>query len=340
MITSKRPANATAANVAMAYSAVAMPTSGLNRTACHRTITAASNRRLRSSAHARALPPHRTTRRGTTRLILTLASFTMGRWMRPQIQHAEVDRATWGEPGAMRGELTPRTSGDKPDHCSGALWQDPFAILRSGTADNARQATDLAVGLANQAFAGTLTPRTPGGSIDRFLQEIAVLARQGGFLVGPVRASDDFALLQCEENNVVVTMCAIAEAAAHHGLAVLDPERQLLLDMAGALPIVLETDGGPNLTMTSAQSIAAVLTEIRQGRYKWVSMSRPDQSYAQTYLHDNGTWDVEHREDGPETHRTASTQNRASVEAFLWNWARNEPQDAWRTDFPFEPLEL
>lgn len=211
-----------------------------------------------------------------------------------------------------------------------------FAILRAGTASNARQATDL----ATQAFAGTLPPRTPGGSIDGFLQDIEVHAGPNGFLEWPVSASDDFALLHCSASNVVVSLCDIAEAAARHGLAVLDPERQLLLDMAGALPIILETDGGPNLTRTSAQSIAAVLDEIESGRYPWVSISRRDGSYAQTYRHKNGTWDVEHREDGPESHRTASTQDRASVETFLWDWALNDPQDSWRTAFPFEPLAL
>lgn len=211
-----------------------------------------------------------------------------------------------------------------------------FAILRGSSARNARQATDL----ASQAFASALPPRTPGGSMDDFLQEIAVYAGPDGFVEWPVSASDDFALLHCSPSNVVVSLGAIAEAAAHHGLAVLDPERQLLLDMAGALPVVLETDGGPNLTLTSAQSIAAVLDEIESGRYLWVSISRRDESYAQTYRHKNGTWDIEHREDGPVTHRTASTQDRADVEAFLWDWARNDPKDSWRTAFPFKPLEL
>lgn len=212
-----------------------------------------------------------------------------------------------------------------------------FAVLPSGTALGLNHALSIADRAHDEA---SPTGLTPGGSMDLFVKDLAVHAGADGFLEWPVRGSDQLVFLNTSRADVPRNTSTITAAAAVHGMAVVDLQLPVFLDMTGAVPVSLTNNDGPHLTWTSAHAIGAVLDEIVGGRYPWLVLERRDGAYAQTYRNSDGRWDVEHRDGGPETHQAASTTDRAAVEAFLWDWALDAPGAAWRTAFPFTHKEL
>ncbi|MEV6068566.1 hypothetical protein AB0L82_18620 [Nocardia sp. NPDC052001] len=109
------------------------------------------------------------------------------------------------------------------------------------------------------------------------------------------------------------------ELATPRGYALYDPQLSWLIDPAGAVPVAVSHGGAgdfPYLTSELAHLWVPELTA--PGPYLIVESG--DQTYIQTYRHENGRYDVEYRDGSPDRHFTVRVDDPATVADLIWSW--------------------
>lgn len=174
---------------------------------------------------------------------------------------------------------------------------------------------------------------TPGGPVAGFLADLP----DAGLVGAEAAGNDAGANVATSWDDPMANLRTVAGVAAAHGLSVLDVQLGALYDPRQAVEVSLETQGGPRLTFTTRRILAEVVAHIREGRYRWVTLTREADVFAQTFHDDDGSWALEHRE-GPGLHFLARTDDAVLVERLLWSWARDDGR--WQAMIGFSPVRL
>lgn len=183
-------------------------------------------------------------------------------------------------------------------------------------------------------------PLTPDGPMARFLDALnatSPMTSDRGFLAVPARGHDGSAYVCTSWQDPMGNLSTVAGLARQHGLAVYDVQLTALYDPRGARDVVLTTEAGPRLPYLTRPLLHDVLSQLLDRRYQWFTVERGDQTYVQARL-DGDTFDVEHREGGPDRHFGARTRDAALVEGVVWSWTVDD--DRWRSLLDFRRMEL
>jgi hypothetical protein len=194
----------------------------------------------------------------------------------------------------------------------------------------AELAEDLEQAIAVYESAPQTGSPAPGSAVG----ELVVALEEVGV---EVRSSTAAAYVSTSWDDPMANLRTVAEAAAAHGLSVLDVQLGALYDPRDALDVALETQGGPRLPFLTRSLLREVVSHIVDGRYHWVTLSRGAGLFVQTYRDDDGSWALEHRE-GPDQHFAARVTDAALVEDVLWSWARDDGR--WQAQVAFSPVRL
>lgn len=163
-----------------------------------------------------------------------------------------------------------------------------------------------------------------GGSGHAFLEEVA--------------GHGDTAYVRTSWDDPMSHLSVVAGAARDHGLAVLDVQLGGLYDPSNSVELTLDTQGGPQLPYVTRRIVRDVMAQVRGLRYHWVTLTRGDGVFVQTFRDDDGSWAVEHRDGTPAGHFVARTEDADAVETVLWSWARGDGR--WQAMLVYAPVEL
>ena len=200
----------------------------------------------------------------------------------------------------------------------------------------AEQAADLDEAVARYESAPVTVAVTPGSPAERFVA--ALNDGDHDFLQSPAAGHRDTAYVATSWSDPMANLRVVAGAARDEGLSVLDVQLNALYDPRDALDVGVDTQGGPQLPYLTRGILRQVMTHIRELRYHWVTLTREDRVFVQTFRDDDGSWAVEHREGGPDRHFAARSEDAETVERLLWSWARHDGR--WQAMLVFSPVEL
>lgn len=133
---------------------------------------------------------------------------------------------------------------------------------------------------------------------------------------------------------------ALLILAKDHDLAVYDIDLNRLYDPAGGVDVDVVLPGVrlPFLTRNLLEDL------VRRPAWPdpeapYLIVDRAEQDFIQTWLTDEGTYRLEYREGGPESHFVVDTDDAALVVNVMWAWTIQDP--GWRTaaDWMFVDLD-
>jgi hypothetical protein len=176
-------------------------------------------------------------------------------------------------------------------------------------------------------------PVADSGPVARF-----VAALDPGLVTGEPRGSDAGVCVATSWDDPMANLARVAGYARPQDLSVLDVQLGALYDPRGALDVALQTEAGPQLPYLTRTVLRAVLAHIEDGRYRWLTLSRTEGTYVQSFRDQDGSWVVEHREGDPGRHFAARSSDATLVEDLLWAWARGDGR--WRAMRAFSPVEI
>ncbi len=193
---------------------------------------------------------------------------------------------------------------------------------------------ELAEDLEQATTVHESAPRTGSPVAGSAVGEVVVALEELGVAV---RGTGAGAYVSTSAEDPMAHLRTVADAAAAHGLSVLDVQAGALYDPRNAVDVALETQGGPRLTFLTRGILREVVSHIVEGRYHWVTLSRGAGLFVQTYRDDDGSWALEHRE-GPDRHFAARVTDAGLVQQVLWSWARDDGR--WQAQVAFSPVRL
>jgi hypothetical protein len=124
------------------------------------------------------------------------------------------------------------------------------------------------------------------------------------------------------------------------GLAVYDIELFRLYDPSGRVDVDVSFAGDltlPYLTPALLRDFVMRPT-WPEPEYPYFIVSRGDGAFIQTFRYEDGKYQLEHRDGGPDAHFAFSTADSGLVADVMWAWATEDA--SWRTAVPWHQLEL
>lgn len=183
---------------------------------------------------------------------------------------------------------------------------------------------------------------TPGGPMARFVDAVQASSppEDPWLSITPLGGHDDGVHVPTTFRAPSEHLLRLTRHALDEGLAVVDLQTGLVHDptVPGTVRATVTTDGATCVAFTSPAVLRTAVLDVLDRHSDWLIVERDDHVYAQAYRHDDGSWDVEHRDGGPDRHFAASSTDAVEVERFLWAWASQA--DGWRDALAFVPLAL
>lgn len=138
------------------------------------------------------------------------------------------------------------------------------------------------------------------------------------------------------ESGLLETLLILAK---DHGLAVYDIEINRLYDPHGGIDVDILLPGVriPFLTRD-------LLTELvlhpawPEPEAPYLIVEHADQDFIQTWLGDDGLYQLEYRKDGPESHFVVHTDDAALVIDVMWAWVIGD--DSWLTAVDWQFVDI
>ena len=124
------------------------------------------------------------------------------------------------------------------------------------------------------------------------------------------------------------------------GVAVYDSEFQRLYDPRESIAVDVILPGDVLLPYLSRSLLESLLDQPYwpYPESPYFIVARADQIFIQAYRHEDGTFQLEHRDGGPGAHFEFQTRDQAVVADLMWAWATADP--SWRTTVAWSFLDL
>lgn len=161
--------------------------------------------------------------------------------------------------------------------------------------------------------------------------------RDIGFLTVAASADARGAVLCTSWQSVPRSTHILLELSHRHGLLLYDPQRDRLYDPRGGVVIDVSLGGQVSVPYLTENLIAEYF-DCPEPDGPFIIISRDDDHYAQAYVHDDGSVDIEYRDGGPDQHYATRTTEWGVAHAVLWGWATGS--SGWRTLARWERIEM
>ena len=206
-----------------------------------------------------------------------------------------------------------------------------FALIPAGSAESAAAAQGIARAMQTDpehpppAVIAEVLGALDGSPVGHYMLECRTVSRDSLLEV----ADPEAGLLE-----------ALLILAKDHDLAVYDIGLNRLYDPAGSVDVDVVLPGVrlPFLTRDLLEDL------VRRPVWPdpeapYLIVDRAEQDFIQTWLTDDGTYQLEYREGGPESHFVVHTDDAALVTNVMWAWTIQDP--GWRTavDWMFVDLD-
>ncbi len=129
----------------------------------------------------------------------------------------------------------------------------------------------------------------------------------------------------------------VLDLTKDYSLAVFDPQTGRMYDPRGQVPVDVRCGDGSRLPYLT-ETILAKQLRILQAPHPFLIVERSDQDFIQTYLHDDGSFDVEYRAGSAAQHFQATAADWVVVQAVIWAWATQKP--LWREALSWARMDV
>jgi hypothetical protein len=206
-----------------------------------------------------------------------------------------------------------------------------FAIIPAGSADSVDQANDLIHAM------GAGSDGEPPAAIRELLDELSDSVA-GSFVIA--RPADRRGVIVATHRPEDGLLRFLLQSTMVRGLAVYDIELFRLYDPRGRVDVDVSLTGDITLPyLTPALLRDLVLRPTwPDPEHPYFIVTRGDEKYVQTYREEDGTYQLEHRDGGPDTHFAIRTPDSGLVADVMWAWTTHD--SSWRTAVPWNQLEL
>ena len=193
-----------------------------------------------------------------------------------------------------------------------------FALIPAGSADSTAQAIDM----VREIGSG---PRSEvPESICVVLTDLAA-SEAAVFSVGG-RPADARGAVIATHDPALGALQELLSLTKDRGVAVYDSEFQRLYDPRESIAVDVILPGDVLLPYLSRSLLESLLDQ-------------PYWPYPESaYRHEDGTFQLEHRDGGPGAHFEFQTRDQAVVADLMWAWATADP--SWRTTVAWSFLDL
>lgn len=208
-----------------------------------------------------------------------------------------------------------------------------LAVIAAGAASSAGEADTLV----------TAMRRAPSGQPPAAVTEVlgALEGSDAGFFTVGCWPDHRGALLSVEFPEIGV-LSALLMLARDHGLAVYDIALKRLYDPTGSDDVDVEVvAGGVRLPFLTRELLSQLVAEPTwpEPEAPFVIVDRADQDFIQVWCHDDGTYQLEYREGGPESHFRSCIADRGVVIDAMWAWTIQDQRWHTAVDWMFVDVE-
>jgi hypothetical protein len=206
-----------------------------------------------------------------------------------------------------------------------------FAIFPAGSVDTIDQAGELVDAMARGGVGEPLP------SVRELIDEMSQTAATSFVISSPV-----------DGRGVVIATHRPEDGLLHHlllatkarGLAVFDVELLRLYDPLGCVDVEVSLPGGLTLPYVTPLLLSnlVMLATWPLPEEPYFIVTRGDDDYVQTYRDDDGSYQLEYRDGGPDAHFAFRTQKGGLVADVMWAWATRDPR--WRTAVAWDRLHF
>ncbi len=205
-----------------------------------------------------------------------------------------------------------------------------LAIIPAGEADSPQTARELVATMRRAPEART------SRAVDEVLGALEGSGAQGYYRLRHLNRRGAMLESAHPEWEVLQPLLILAEG---HGLAVYDIALNRLYDPTGAvdLEVSLPGLGLPFLTRELLADLVA-RPEWPDPQAPYLIVSRAEEDYIQAWLCDDGNYQLEYREGGPESHFMARSVEAGVVVDAMWAWATQDP--SWRNEVDWWFVDL
>ena len=205
-----------------------------------------------------------------------------------------------------------------------------FALIPAGSADSAAAARRIAAVMRGDP------EQQPDSAIAEVLG--ALDGSPVGHYIAECRTTSGGSLLAVDHPE-----CGLLEAllilAKDHDLAIYDIGLERLYDPTGCVDVDVFLPGVriPFLTRDLLTDLV-VHPAWPEPEAPYLTVDRAEQDFIQAWLGDDGVYQVEYREDGPESHFVVHTADADLVVRTMWAWANRD--ESWRTAVDWQFVDV
>lgn len=207
-----------------------------------------------------------------------------------------------------------------------------FALIPAGSADSTAQAIDVVHEIGSGPRSEVPEP------ICAVLTDLAASEAAVFSILG--RPADARGAVIATHDPARGALQELLSLTKDRGVAVYDTEFQRLYDPRGSIAIDVILPGDVQLPYLSRSLLESLLDQPYWPRPEspYFIIARADQIFIQAYRHEDGTFQLEHRDGGPVAHFEFQTRDQAMVANLMWAWATANP--SWRTTVAWSFLNL
>ena len=207
-----------------------------------------------------------------------------------------------------------------------------FALIPAGSADSTAQATDVV-----HEIGSGLRSEVPE-SICAVLTDLAA-SEAAVFSIGS-RPADAHGAVIATHDPELGALQELLSLTKDRGVAIYDREFQRLYDPRESIGVEVILPGDVRLPYLSRSLLESLLDQPYwpYPESPYFIVARAEQIFIQAYRHEDGTFQLEHRDGGPDAHFEFQTRDQTLVADLIWAWATANPN--WRNMVAWSFLDL
>ena len=207
-----------------------------------------------------------------------------------------------------------------------------FALIPAGSADSTAQAIDVVDKIGNGPRSQVPEP------ICVVLTDLAA-SEAAVFSVGG-RPADARGAIIATHDPELGALQELLSLTKDRGVAVYDREFQRLYDPRESIAIEVILPGDVRLPYLSRSLLESLIDQPYwpYPESPYFIIARTEQIFIQAYRHEDGTFQLEHRDGGPGAHFEFQTRDQTAVANLMWAWATANP--IWRATVAWSFLDL
>jgi hypothetical protein len=204
-----------------------------------------------------------------------------------------------------------------------------FAIFPAGSVATIDEADELVDAMGRGGVG------EPLASVHELIDEMSETAATSVVIASPADGRGVIIATHRPEDGLLHDLLLATKA---RGLAVFDMELLRLYDPLGCVEVEVSLPGDVTLPYVTPLLLSNLVLLATWPEEPYFVVTRGDEDYVQTYRDEDGHYQLEYRDGGPDAHFVFRTQKSGLVADVMWAWATRDPR--WRTAVAWEKLEF